>query len=74
MGILGGIGTHPEDLIHMKRTADRLLGDAYHWSVLGAGRHQVSMTTTAALMDANVRVGLEDSIYLRMGVLAKKQR
>ncbi|HET7444514.1 MAG TPA: 3-keto-5-aminohexanoate cleavage protein [Solirubrobacterales bacterium] len=71
MGILGGIGTHPEDLIHMKRTADRLLGDAYHRSVLGAGRHQVRLTTTAALLGANVRVGLEDSIYLRKGVLAE---
>lgn len=71
MGILGGIGTHPEDLLAMKRTADRLFGDAYHWSVLGAGRHQVSVTTAAALMGANVRVGLEDSIFLRKGVLAE---
>jgi uncharacterized protein (DUF849 family) len=71
MGILGGIGTHPEDLQHMKRTADRLLGDSYHWSVLGAGRHQVPITTTAALMGGNVRVGLEDSIYLHRGVLAE---
>ncbi len=72
MGILGGIGTHPEDLAHMKRTADRLFGDAYRWSVLGAGRHQVPLTTNAALMGAQgVRVGLEDSIYLRRGVLAR---
>jgi uncharacterized protein (DUF849 family) len=72
MGILGGIGTHPEDLAHMKRTADRLFGDAYRWSVLGAGRHQVPLTTSAALMGAaGVRVGLEDSIHLRKGVLAE---
>jgi uncharacterized protein (DUF849 family) len=71
MGILGGIGTAVEDLVHMKRTADRLFGDAYLWSVLGAGRHQMSLTTTAAIMGGNVRVGLEDSIYLRKGVLAK---
>jgi uncharacterized protein (DUF849 family) len=72
MGILGGIGTHPEDLLHMKRTADRLFGDAYRWSVLGAGRHQVPLTTNAAMLgSAGVRVGLEDSIYLRRGVLAE---
>jgi uncharacterized protein (DUF849 family) len=72
MGILGGIGTHPEDLLHMKRTADRLFGDAYRWSVLGAGRHQVPLTTDAAMLGAaGVRVGLEDSIYLRRGVLAE---
>src|SRR5882757_909048 len=72
MGILGGIGTHPEDLLHMKRTADRLFGDAYRWSVLGAGRHQVPLTTNAAMLGAaGVRVGLEDSIYLRRGVLAE---
>ncbi len=72
MGILGGIGTHPEDLLHMKRTADRLFGDAYRWSVLGAGRHQVPLTTQAAMIgSAGVRVGLEDSIYLRRGVLAE---
>jgi uncharacterized protein (DUF849 family) len=71
MGILGGIGTHPEDLQHMKRTADRLFGDDYRWSVLGAGRHQVPITTSAAMMGGNVRVGLEDSIYLRRGVLAE---
>jgi uncharacterized protein (DUF849 family) len=72
MGILGGIGTHPEDLLHMKRTADRLFGDAYRWSVLGAGRHQAAITTQAAMMGAaGVRVGLEDSIYLRRGVLAE---
>ena len=52
MGILGGIGTHSEDLMHMKRTADRLFGDAYRWSVLGAGRHQVPLTTNAAMLGA----------------------
>lgn len=71
MGILGGIGTHHEDLLHMRRTADRLFGDSYRWSVLGAGRHQAPITTAAATMGANVRVGLEDSIYLRRGVLAE---
>jgi uncharacterized protein (DUF849 family) len=71
MGILGGIGGHPEDLLHMKRTADRLLGADYRWSVLGGGRHQVPITTSGALMGANVRVGLEDSIHLRRGVLAE---
>jgi uncharacterized protein (DUF849 family) len=72
MGILGGIGTHPEDLLHMKRTADRLFGDAYRWSVLGAGRHQVALTTQAALLGAaGVRVGLEDSVHLRRGVRAE---
>jgi uncharacterized protein (DUF849 family) len=72
MGILGGIGTHPEDLLHMKRTADRLFGDQYRWSVLGAGRHQVPLTTQAAMIgSAGVRVGLEDSIHLRRGVLAE---
>ena len=72
MGILGGIGAHPEDLQHMKRTADRLFGDQYRWSVLGAGRFQVPVTTSAAMIGAaGVRVGLEDSIYLRRGVLAE---
>ncbi len=69
-GILGGIGTDPEDLLHMKRTADRLLGDAYRWSILGAGRHQMNLTTMGAIMGGNVRVGLEDSIYLGKGQLA----
>jgi uncharacterized protein (DUF849 family) len=71
MGILGGIGTHPEDLAHMKRTADRLFGDDYRWSVLGAGRHQVSLLTFASIMGAHVRVGLEDSLYLGAGHMAK---
>ena len=69
-GILGGIGPHPEDVMHMKRTADRLFGDAYHWSVLGAGRHQLSIAAQAAAMGGNVRVGLEDSLWIGPGRLA----
>jgi uncharacterized protein (DUF849 family) len=70
-GILGGIGTDPEDLLHMKRTADRLLGSEYVWSILGAGRHQMNLVTMGAIMGGNARVGLEDSIYLGKGVLAE---
>ncbi len=70
-GILGGIGPHPEDVMHMKRTADRLFGDQYRWSVLAAGRHQMPILTMAATMGANVRVGLEDSLWLGPGQLAK---
>ena len=70
-GILGGIGTHPEDLLHMKRTADRLFGDEYVWSVLAAGRHQTPLVTQGATLGGNVRVGLEDNIYLARGVLAE---
>jgi uncharacterized protein (DUF849 family) len=70
-GILGGIGTDPEDLLHMKRTADRLFGDAYQWSILGAGRHQFNLVTMGAIMGGNVRVGLEDNIFLGKGELAK---
>jgi uncharacterized protein (DUF849 family) len=70
-GILGGIGPHPEDVAHMKRTADRLFGDAYRWSVLGAGRHQLSIAAMAASMGGNVRVGLEDSLWIGPGQLAK---
>lgn len=62
-GILGGIGTHPDDVLHMKRTADRLFGDDFIWSILGAGRHQLPITTMAAAMGGNVRVGLEDSLW-----------
>jgi len=69
-GILGGIGPHPEDVMHMKRTADRLFGDAYHWSVLGAGRHQLAIAAQAAAMGGNVRVGLEDSLWIGPGKLA----
>ncbi len=62
-GIQGGIGPHPEDVMHMKRTADRLFGDNYRWSVLGAGRNQLPIAAMAAAMGANVRVGLEDSLW-----------
>ena len=71
LGILGGAGTHPEDVVHMKRTADRLFGDQYHWSVIGAGAAQLRVATLAATMGANVRVGLEDSIWLGPGKLAE---
>jgi uncharacterized protein (DUF849 family) len=70
-GILGGIGTHPEDVLHMKRTADRLFGDDYRWSVLGAGRNQMPIAAMAAAMGGNVRVGLEDSLWIGPGELAK---
>jgi uncharacterized protein (DUF849 family) len=70
-GILGGIGTDPEDLMHMKRTADRLLGTDYVWSILGAGRHQFNLVTMGAIMGGNTRVGLEDNIFLGKGQLAE---
>ena len=70
-GILGGIGPHPEDVMHMKRTADRLFGDAYRWSVLGAGRNQLPIAAMAAAMGGNVRVGLEDSLWVGAGKLAE---
>jgi uncharacterized protein (DUF849 family) len=70
-GILGGIGAHPEDVMHMKRTADRLLGSGYRWSVLGAGRNQLPVAAMAAAMGGNVRVGLEDSLWLGPGKLAE---
>lgn len=69
-GILGGIGPHPDDVMHMKRTADRLFGDEYVWSVLGAGRNQMPIATTAAAIGGNIRVGLEDSIWAGPGKLA----
>ena len=69
-GILGGIGTHPEDVMHMRRTADRLFGDQYRWSVLAAGRHQMPIISMAAAMGGNVRVGLEDSLWKGAGQLA----
>jgi len=70
-GIRGGIGPHAEDVLHMKRTADRLFGDAYLWSVLGAGRNQMFIAAQSAVMGGNVRVGLEDSVWLGRGTLAK---
>ncbi|HEV2512138.1 3-keto-5-aminohexanoate cleavage protein [Bosea sp. (in: a-proteobacteria)] len=69
-GLLGGIGPHPEDVAHMKRTADRLFGDQYRWSVLGAGRHQLPIAAMSAAMGGNVRVGLEDSLWAGPGRLA----
>lgn len=69
-GMPGAIGAHPEDLMHQKRTADRLFGDDYRWSVLAAGVHQMRIATMAALMGANVRVGLEDGLYISRGELA----
>jgi uncharacterized protein (DUF849 family) len=71
-GILGGIGGHPEDVMHMRRTADRLFGrNTYHWSVLGAGRNQMPIAAMAAAMGGNVRVGLEDSVWIGPGRLAE---
>jgi uncharacterized protein (DUF849 family) len=70
-GIMGGIGTHPEDVLHMKRTADRLFGKDYLWSVLGAGRSQMPIAAMAAAMGANIRVGLEDSLWIGHGKFAQ---
>jgi len=70
-GILGGIGSHPEDVLHMKRTADRLFGKDYKWSVLGAGRSQLPIAAMAAAAGGNVRVGLEDSLWAGRGRLAQ---
>ncbi|HBN8507731.1 3-keto-5-aminohexanoate cleavage protein [Pseudomonas aeruginosa] len=71
LGILGGIGAHPEDLTHMKRTADRLFGRDYCWSVLGTGKNQFKAVAMAAGMGGNVRVGLEDSLWMGQGRLAE---
>jgi uncharacterized protein (DUF849 family) len=70
-GLLGGIGAHPEDLAHMKRTADRLFGNDYVWSILGAGRNQIPLATIGAAQGSNVRVGLEDSLWIGPGQLAE---
>ncbi|WP_158804676.1 MULTISPECIES: 3-keto-5-aminohexanoate cleavage protein [unclassified Acidisoma] len=70
-GILGGIGPHPEDVMHMRRTADRLFGDGYQWSVLGAGRNQMPIAAMAAAMGSHVRVGLEDSLWIGPGKFAE---
>jgi uncharacterized protein (DUF849 family) len=69
-GILGGIGTHPEDVAHMKRTADRLFGKSYHWSVLGAGASQLRIAAQSVALGGNLRVGLEDSLWAGKGRLA----
>jgi len=70
-GIRGGIGPHPEDVLHMKRTADRLFGDQHFWSVLGAGRNQMYIAAQSAVMGGHVRVGLEDSLWIGKGKFAK---
>ncbi|MEJ1962046.1 MAG: 3-keto-5-aminohexanoate cleavage protein [Gammaproteobacteria bacterium] len=70
LGILGGIGAELDQLLHMLRTAERLFGGGFEWSVLAAGRHQMAMCTHAALLGGNVRVGLEDSLYIGPGRLA----
>jgi uncharacterized protein (DUF849 family) len=70
-GILGGIGPHPEDVAMMRRTADRLFGSEYQWSVLGAGRNQLPIAAQAVAMGGNARVGLEDSIWIGPGQLAE---
>jgi uncharacterized protein (DUF849 family) len=69
-GILGGIGADPDNLVHMKHIADKLFGDNYSWSILAAGRHQLPLVTMGAIMGGNVRVGLEDSLWLGRGKLA----
>ncbi len=70
-GILGGIGADPENLTHAKHIADKLFGDQYCWSILAAGRHQLPLVTMGAIMGGNVRVGLEDSLFIGKGQLAK---
>lgn len=70
-GLLGGIGPHPEDLMHMRRTADRLFGKDYQWSILGAGRNQIPLASMGASMGSNVRVGLEDSLWIAPKRLAQ---
>jgi uncharacterized protein (DUF849 family) len=69
-GIRGGIGTHPDDVEYMRKTADRLFGDTYQWSVVGAGRHQMEIARQAAMLGGHVRVGLEDSLWIDKGQLA----
>jgi uncharacterized protein (DUF849 family) len=70
-GILGGIGPHPEDVAHMRRTADRLFGGDYVWSVLGAGKNQLAIAAQSVSLGGNVRVGLEDSLWIGPGKLAE---
>jgi uncharacterized protein (DUF849 family) len=70
-GLLGGIGAHPEDLAHMRRTANRLFGDQYEWSILGAGRNQLTLASIGAAQGSHVRVGLEDSLWIGPGRLAE---
>jgi uncharacterized protein (DUF849 family) len=70
-GVLGGIGPHPEDVLHMKRTTDRLFGSDYKWSILGDGRNQLPIAAQAAAMGGNARVGLEDTLWSGAGRLAQ---
>jgi uncharacterized protein (DUF849 family) len=70
-GILGGIGADPENLTHAKHIADKLFGSDYYWSILAAGRHQLPLVTMGAIMGGNVRVGLEDSLFVGKGQLAR---
>jgi uncharacterized protein (DUF849 family) len=69
-GILGGIGADSDNVVFMRRTADRLFGKDYVWSVLAAGKHQMALITQAAMLGGNVRVGLEDSLFIGRGRLA----
>ncbi|MGD9799051.1 MAG: 3-keto-5-aminohexanoate cleavage protein [Parvularculaceae bacterium] len=71
LGVLGGAGASVENLVHMKAIADRVLGDAYHFSVLAAGGKQIGIATTGAIMGGNVRVGLEDNLTIAPGALAQ---
>lgn len=71
MGLLGGIGPHPEDLMHLRRTANRLFAEGHEWSVLGAGRHQMPLAAIGAAAGSHVRVGLEDSLWIGPGRLAE---
>jgi uncharacterized protein (DUF849 family) len=71
IGTMGGIGPEVDNIVHLKRTADRLLGEDVQWSVLGSGRHQLNVVTVGAIMGSHVRVGLEDSLYLAKGKLAE---
>jgi len=71
IGTMGGIGPEVDNIVHLKRTADRLLGEEIQWSVLGSGRHQMNVTTVGAVMGSHVRVGLEDSLYIAKGKLAE---
>ena len=72
MGIMGGIGADTDNLLHMKKTADKLFGDSYEWSVVGAGATQMRMNATGASLGSHVRVGLEDSLWDGPGKLAQK--
>jgi uncharacterized protein (DUF849 family) len=70
-GILGGIGAESDNVVFMRRTADRLFGSDYVWSILGAGRNQIPLATLGLAQGSNVRVGLEDSLWIEAGKLAE---